>query len=309
MADENENWYQLILLVDAAGGHHAAAILWEHEVGGVEMHDAETFADDQSVAPLPDGTNRLVAYIEQDSPEQAEQSRDAIVQSLTDAEIPPISVQFGSFTDTSWKTAWKDFFKPTVMSERSIVGPPWEEFEAPEGGTKIIIEPGMAFGTGTHETTQLCAAKIDHLLAQADPKSPQSLLDVGCGSAILSMIASRLGAEPVFGVDNDAEAVEVARENLRVNQLEDAIDLSTRELTSFDQTFDIVVANILTPILISLHDELVARVRPGGTLLLSGITDVQVDSIRDAFVGGEFREVDLAQKGEWVCFELQKEPI
>lgn len=309
MADENENWYRLILLVQDTGGHHAAAILWEHEVGGVEIYDAETYAHDQSIPPVPDGTNRLVAYLEQDSPEQAEKTRDAIVESLTDADIPPISVQFGSFTDTSWKTAWKDFFKPTSLSERSIVGPPWEEFEAPEGGTKIIIEPGMAFGTGTHETTQLCGAKIDLLLAQAGAKPPQSLLDVGCGSAILSMIAARLGAAPVVGVDNDADAVEVARENLRVNQLEDAIDLSTRELTSFEETFDIVVANILTPTLIALRDDLVARVRPGGTLLLSGITDAQVDSIRDAFVGAALRETDLAQKGEWVCFELQKEPL
>ncbi|AWV89241.1 50S ribosomal protein L11 methyltransferase [Bradymonas sediminis] len=304
MADELENWYRLTLLVDAAGGDHAAAILWEHEVGGVEMYDAETYAEDQSIPPVPDGTNRLIAYIEQDSPEQAEQSRDAIVASLTESGLPPISVQFGSFTDTSWQTAWKDFFKPTVMSKRAIVGPPWEEFEAPEGGTKIVIEPGMAFGTGTHETTQLCGEKIDRLLGEAD--SPQSLLDVGCGSAILSMIAARLGAAPVFGVDNDAHAVEVAKENLEVNQLGGAIDLSTRELSTFDETFDIVVANILTPILISLRDDLIARVRPGGTLLLSGITDVQVDSIREAFVGSELRELDLAQKGEWVCFELQR---
>lgn len=306
MADEHENWYRLIILVKDTSGPHAAAILWEHEVGGVEMHDADTFADDQSVAPIPDGTNRLVAYLQQDSPQHAEEARDAIVASLLEADIPPISTQFGSYTDTSWQTSWMKFFKPTRISERAMVGPPWEDFEAPAGGTKLIIEPGMAFGTGTHETTQLCGEKIDTLLAAAPQGGALSLLDVGCGSAILAMIASRLGAAPVVGVDNDANAVEVARENLRVNHLEDAIDLSTRELPDFDAQFDLVVANILTPILIRLRDQLVARVRPGGTLLLSGITDAQVDAIRDAFVGAELREIDLARKGEWVCFELQR---
>lgn len=307
MADENEDWYRLILLVEAAGGQLAAATLWEHGVGGVEIYDAETYADDQSIAPVPDGTNRLITYFQSDSATQADQTRHGIVRALTQADIPPLSVHCGSFTDESWKTAWKDFFEPTTISERSIVGPPWEAFEAPEGGIKIIIEPGMAFGTGTHETTQLCGEKIDRFLGEADPKAPKSVLDVGCGSAILSMIAARLGAAPVFGVDVDADAVEVARENLRVNQLVDAVELSTRELPGFEQTFDLVVANILTPILIGLRDDLLARVHPGGTLVLSGITDTQIDTIRDAFVGGEFREIDLATKGEWVCFEIQRD--
>jgi ribosomal protein L11 methyltransferase len=310
MSDHDENWYRLIILVQAARGQQAAALLWEHGAEGVEIHDADTYADDQSVAPVPDGTSRLVAYFQEASPRQAGRMEHAIVNALNRGDIPPLSVQCGAFTDQSWKTSWKDFFEPTQISERSIVGPPWEDFEAPEGGTKIVIEPGMAFGTGTHETTQLCGAKIDRLLGESqrsgDGERTLSLLDVGCGSAILSMIAARLGAAPVVGIDVDPTAVEVARKNLAVNQLVGEVDLSTRPLAMIEETFDVVVANILTHILLSLRDDLLARVKPGGTLLLSGITEAQIDSIREAFVTEEFTEVDLAQNGEWVCFELRR---
>src|SRR5699024_1151004 len=147
-----------------------------------------------------------------------------------------------------------------------------EEFKAPAGGTKLVIEPGMAFGTGTHETTQLCAAKLDRLLADApEDQPPPSVLDVGCGSAILSMLAARLGAQPVVGIDVDPVAVEVARQNLACNELTEQVDLSTRPLAKIARHYDLVVANILTHILLELRDDLLQRVRPGGTLLLSGI--------------------------------------
>jgi ribosomal protein L11 methyltransferase len=309
MSEHDEYWYRLELLVEADRAEDAASMLWELDAAGVEVQDRETYTDDGLIPPVPEGTCRLVAFFQRPSPDEGA-SEAAIVErevvaSLSDADIDPSFVSCALYTDTSWKTAWKAYFKPTLMSPRAIVGPPWEEFEAPEGGTKIVIEPGMAFGTGTHETTQLCSEKIDRLLAESE--TPPSVLDVGCGSAILSMIARRLGAETVVGIDVDETAVEVARENLRVNNLDQEIDLSTTAVGEVEGTFDIVVANILTHILLHLREDLFARVAPGGILLLSGITDEQVDEIREAFVGDGFAEVSLDQKGDWVCFELRED--
>lgn len=299
-------WYRLTLLVDAARGEEAAALLWEQAAEGVEVYDSETYAEDNSIEPPPTGHTRLVSYFQVETPEHADLARQGVLQALASMSIAPGLVQFEPFTDVSWQTAWMDFFKPIAISERAVVGPPWEEFEAPTGGIKIVIEPGMAFGTGTHETTQLCAAKIDRLLADNAGAEALSLLDVGCGSAILAMIAQRLGARPVVGIDHDPTAIEVARENLKVNGFGDEIDLSTRPLAAIEQTFDIVVANILAHILIDLRDDLLARVRPGGVLLLSGITDTQVSSIQVAFAHKQFTQIDLEQKGEWVCFAYQR---
>lgn len=305
MSDEQNDWYRMTLLVETARALDATAILWEFDAAGVETQDAETYADDETIPPVPDGTNRLVAYFQAPSPAAVSRLEQDIVNALSDADILPLSIQCGAYTDRSWETAWKDYFEPTLIAPRAIVGPPWEDFEAPEGGTKIVIEPGMAFGTGTHETTQLCAEKLDRLLAEAEGET--TLLDVGCGSAILSMIARRLGAAKVVGIDVDATAIEVAQENLSVNDLEGEVELSTTPVDEIDETFDVVVANILTHILLHIRDSLRDRVAPGGVLLLSGITDEQADQVRQGFVGDGFEEVGMDQKGEWVCFELRRE--
>lgn len=305
MSQDNENWYRLTLLVEADRDVDAAALLWEFDAGGVETQDSDTYADDGTIEPVPEGTNRLVAFFQKSTPAEARALEDRIIEALNDARITPLSVQFGPYDDRSWETAWKDYFEPTLVSPRVIVGPPWEDFEAPEGGTKIVIEPGMAFGTGTHETTQLCAERIDRLLAEAD--EPVRLLDVGCGSAILSMIAKRLGAGEVVGIDVDETAVDVARENLRVNDLEGTIDLSTTPVGEVNETYDVVVANILTHILLHIREDLHERVAPGGVLLLSGITEEQQGQIREAFVVGDFVEVATDQRGDWVCLELRRE--
>lgn len=305
MSDDNQNWYRLELLVESDQAVTATSILWEFDAAGVEVQDRETYMEDETIPPVPEGTSRLVAFFQRPGPQEAAKLQQDIAEATQSAGIVPLMLECARYTDKSWETAWKDYFKPMELSPRVIVGPPWEDFEAPEGGTKIVIEPGMAFGTGTHETTQLCAEKIDRLLAEAG--EAQTVLDIGCGSAILSMIARRLGAERVEGIDIDETAIEVAQENLRVNDLAGEVELSTTPVDELEETYDIVIANILTHILLHIREGLQERVAPGGILLLSGITDEQVDEVREAFVGGEFLEVGMAQKGEWVCFELRRE--
>jgi ribosomal protein L11 methyltransferase len=305
MTQQDDNWYRLEILVEEGRSVDATALLWEFDAAGVEVQDRETYADDDTIAPVPEGTHRLVGYYQCATRADAVELEQRIVDELSAADIVPLSIEGAPYDDRTWETAWKDYFVPTQISARVSVGPPWEDFSAPEGGTKIVIEPGMAFGTGTHETTQLCAEAIDRLIAEAD--SAPSLLDVGCGSAILSMIARRLGAEPVVGIDVDETAVEVAEENLRVNDLTGQVELSTTPVDDLEADFDIVVANILAHILIHIAEPLMARVAPGGRLVLSGIADDQDDDVRLAFVGSDFVEVRSEQRGEWIMIELRRE--
>ncbi|RAL22965.1 50S ribosomal protein L11 methyltransferase [Lujinxingia litoralis] len=296
---ENASWIRAELLVPTA--QTDSHVLWNLGALGVEVQDRDTFMDDAPFAPLPDGKARLIAFFEADD-DQITGLQSAIVEQLTGVEV----VSIASYNDRSWETAWMRFFHPVQLSRRGIAGPPWEEMQAPEDGLVIVIEPGMAFGTGTHETTQLCSALLDDLLA-ARQQAP-SVLDVGCGSAILSMLASGLGASRVVGVDVDATAVEVAKDNLRSNGFTaEEIALSTTPLARVEGTFDIVVANILAHILLGLRDDLLSHVAPGGDLLLSGIPHIERDKLIDAFTEPGFTLVADTRRGEWVALHLSRE--
>src|SRR5690554_1922877 len=275
-------------------------VLWELGALGVEVQDRDTFMEDAPFAPLPDGKNRLIAFFDEGDKKAAE-LESAILARLAGVEI----VGVAPYNDRSWETAWMAFFRPVRLSRRVVAGPSWEELQAPDDGMTIIIEPGMAFGTGTHETTQLCGAILDELL---DARQAPTVLDVGCGSAILSILAAGLGASHVVGVDIDATSIEVAKDNLRANDVtEEHIVLSTTPLAKVEGTYDIVVANILAHILLGLRDDLLSHVAPGGDLLLSGIPDFERDRLIEAFTEPGFTLQDHRQSGEWVALHLRRE--
>ncbi|MGM0556020.1 MAG: 50S ribosomal protein L11 methyltransferase [Myxococcota bacterium] len=304
MSDEiSEHWYRILILVDEADAERASSVLWNLGAAGVEVRDRETFVEEDDAPPLPEGTAELSTFFSADAPVEPDTLFARVEEAMTAEGIGIETGDAYEFTDTSWKTGWKDYFKPVELSPRVIVGPPWEDFEAPEGGTRLVIEPGMAFGTGGHETTQLCATILDEMLRRTPGLD---ILDVGCGSAILSMLARRLRAGDVIGVDHDPTAVEVARENLEVNDLEGQVDLSTTPVEDVEGTFDVVVANILTHILLDIRPGLQARVSSDGALILSGITDAQIASIRQAFGGEGWTEDDFRQDGDWCAIVYRR---
>ena len=302
--DESENWYRLDVLIEEHGAIDATSLLWDLGAMGVEVQDRETYAEDRSIEPVPEGAARLVAYFSPSSPREAHQLEQEIVNTLTESKILPLSTEFEPYEDESWRTAWKEYFKPVRISDRVVVGPPWEDFEAPDEGAKLVIEPGMAFGTGTHETTGLSAAALDKLLARAD--TAPSVLDVGCGSGILSMLAAKLGAEQVVGLDINETSLEVARENARLNDLVDAIEIAMTPVDALGEEFDIVVANILAHVLLHIREGLQQRVRPGGALILSGIDVEQVDEVERAFCGPQWEREELLERGEWIAVQYRK---
>jgi len=155
---------------------------------------------------------------------------------------------------------------------------------------------------------QRCLLDADHLAELLDARQAPTVLDVGCGSAILSILAAGLGASHVVGVDIDATSIEVAKDNLRANDVtEEHIVLSTTPLAKVEGTYDIVVANILAHILLGLRDDLLSHVAPGGDLLLSGIPDFERDRLIEAFTEPGFTLQDHRQSGEWVALHLRRE--
>ena len=278
-------------------------LLWMLGAQGVEVRDGETFfEDDPEFAPVPDGRARLVSYFSLEEGDTVEELTARLEEALTEHTS---LVAAARYDDRSWETKWREFFTPRHLSSRAIVGPPWEDFEAPEGGHRIIVEPGMAFGTGTHETTQLVSQVLEDLL---DDTPVDRMLDVGCGSGILCIHAHSLGVQQLVGIDIADEAIENAVHNLTLNGKQDAdIDFSTTPLGDIEGTWPLVVANILSHILVMLSEELIAHTAPGGTLVLSGILEHQLADIRAAFNSDEsLEEVRQRNLGEWFSLTYRR---
>lgn len=218
----------------------------------------------------------------------------------------------GTIPDEDWKLSYRKHFKTEVISPRLAVVPEWEAaaFRARAAGAPspkmLVLDPGMAFGTGQHATTHACLEYIDELAA-ADAN--RSFLDVGCGSGILAIAAKLEGFRDVAGFDIDPDAVQNANENAAKNGLGDAVRFVRGDLCNKstlpgvrrtgDRAFDVVAANVLGPVLVRFASEIAPLVAPGGRLVLSGILEEVYPEVRAAYAARGFREVSSRLIGEW----------
>ena len=303
MPAEDQFTYRVEIATDSAD-LISSILTTRLECAGTQILDAETESPDGD-EPTGAGLERVTAYFQEPTPDAELEIRSRVEDLLEDTgDLRAELVSCEHFTDEDWKESWKDFFEPVELTDDIWVGPPWleEEVPDPDAGTRLIIEPGMAFGTGSHETTQLTA----QLLVDRLERHTESVgvLDVGCGSGVLSMVAARLGAEPVVGLDISQEAVDAARENLEVNELVGRAEFSTRPLAELDGTFELVVANILDHVLLDLRDELFAHVKPGGALLVSGVSTDRADEFIAEFLPPGWSTLRELSAGEWTAFEV-----
>jgi ribosomal protein L11 methyltransferase len=199
--------------------------------------------------------------------------------------------------DEDWATAWKKHYKPFHISDSIVIKPSWEEYDKKEGEIVIEMDPGMAFGTGTHETTKLCSQLLEKYVKTGD-----SVIDVGCGTGILSIIALKLGAGSVAAVDIDEVAVRVARENCAINGVEDGISVKKGVLTDLaPMKADIMVANIIADVIIGISGHVPKYLKKGGILLTSGIIRERKDDVIRSYTGMGFELVSVDEMGEWTA--------
>ena len=211
-------------------------------------------------------------------------------------------IEVGEIADEDWKLAYRRHFKIEEIGRRLVTVPAWEK--VPEGDRlPIVLDPGMAFGTGKHETTRACLEYIDEL----SDGLPKSFLDMGCGSGILSIAAAKLGYSPVKGFDVDQEAVDASIENAAKNGVSVELvkfALGRKVVSAPERTYDLVAANILGPLLIRFADEITPYV--ADRLIVSGILNELYPEVRAAFESRGFREVSHKTLGEWTTGLLKK---
>lgn len=197
----------------------------------------------------------------------------------------------------NWENEWKKYFNVQKVSKSIVIKPSWEEYSAKEGEKIIDIDPGMAFGTGTHETTRMCINAIEKYMNKGD-----SLIDIGCGSGILSIAAAHLGAEKVIAVDLDKLAVKVSRENVDLNGFSNTIDVRYGDLTDvIEEKADVIVANIIADIIAKLSENIADFMKDGGYFISSGIINDKKDFVISKLKENNFDIIEENNDGEWNC--------
>ena len=212
-------------------------------------------------------------------------------------EYGALSVATQGVKEEDWAENWKQYYKPFRLGDRMVVKPTWEPWDAQPGDLIIEIDPGMAFGTGTHETTAMCVQLIEKYYRGG------TLLDVGTGSGILAIAAARLGAKGIVAVDIDPDAVRVAKENVAHNGLSDAIEVRKGDLLQgLSQRFDFAVANILAPVICMLAAPLKDHLTPGARFVCSGIIAEAEGDVNEALLNAGYVIDEITRKGDWVAF-------
>ncbi len=204
----------------------------------------------------------------------------------------------------NWQHSWKRFIRPSRIGKQFWVTPPWLTPPKFRSRQVITIEPGMAFGTGTHATTRGCLEFIEQVAAMLPP-AKFTALDVGTGSGILAIALAKLGAKRVWAVDNDPVALDVARENFQVNRVADKVELSGTSLRRLKRKFPVVVGNLTAETIVELAGVMAPRVAPGGCLILSGVLHDKAASVLRCFVP-RFRVVKRKRAREWVTLLLRR---
>ena len=304
-----DSWLEVSLVVDGEMAEAVAEVLARYVSGGVAIESTRVTADAEDEGGHAEGPLRVCGYLPVDGQLEARRQRveEALwhlgqIRSLPEAQFRPIQ-------EVDWAEAWKQHYHPIEVGQRLLIVPAWLEVHQP-GRIPVKIDPGMAFGTGTHPTTQLCLDALDEILRSSVDVT--EVIDVGCGSGILSIAALKLGARHALAVDIDAEAVDAARQNAALNQVLDKMEIdqgSVGEILGGQFSLrqaPVVIANILAPVLVRLFGvglgELVAS---GGWLILSGILAEQVEEVLVAAEQHGFRLVAERRSGDWVALVVQ----
>lgn len=312
------DWMQVKVLTTTAGADLVSEILLEAGSEGTMIEDrndvfenqrpegqwdiidpaiADRIGEDVKVTgyyPIDENRNNVISSIA---------SALGRLQALTpDVDLGKLEMQVQGFENEDWSESWKKSFKPIRLGDHIVICPGWLEYEKQPDDKVIEIDPGMAFGTGTHETTGMCAALIEKYVQPG-----QRVIDIGTGSGILAIVAAHMGAKEVLATDLDAVAVRVAAENAVLNGFGDKIDCRCGDLLDVvDVSGDVVIANIIADVILMLAKPVRERIVPNGVFICSGIAIDRREDVRRALLENDYEILDEPVKGEWAAFAARK---
>lgn len=315
-------WKKFTLETTTEAVDFLGSLFDEIGIQGMEIEDnvpltaSETkgmFIDILPELPPDDGTARVSFYLDDDDDveEILKNVREGLLEMRNYADVGAGTITASETEDKDWINNWKQYFKP-FMVDHILIKPTWEEIpEEHKDKLLIQIDPGTAFGTGKHETTQLCIRQLEKYV-----KPGIKVIDVGTGSGILGITALKLGAGYVFGTDLDENAITAVHENLAANGIsEDRFGVAqgniidekpVQDMAGYEE-YDVAVANILADVIIILQKEIPVHIKKGGIFITSGIIDMKEQAVKDAFAANEaFEVLEVTRQGEWVSVTARK---
>lgn len=314
-------WNKFTIKTTTEAEDYLSAMLDEIGVEGIEIEDniplskedqSTMFIDFPPELPEDDGTSKVSFYIDEkeDYEEILEQVKAGIEEWRQFVDIGEGTITQSTTEDIDWQNNWKQFFSSFYIDD-ILIKPTWEELKEEDKDKFLIeIDPGVSFGTGKHETTQLCIRQLRKYM-----KDGEKILDVGCGSGILSIVALKLGAGEVVGTDIDENCMTSTYENMEVNGLDKAqgtfyvgnlIDDEELRRKVGTECYDIVVANILADVIIPLAPVIPARLKKDGIFITSGIIDFKEEEVKQAIQQAGFDILETNYQGEWVNITARK---
>ncbi len=298
-------WLELSVTADVEAVEAVSEILGRVATG-TAVHPTSLLrdpSDELAATPDPEAPMRIVAHVADgpDAPAQVETTERALWHLQAFGLRPVGELLVRSVDDIEWSERWKEHYTVQRIGRVAIV-PSWADHAPADGEATVLLDPGMAFGTGLHPTTRGCL----ELLQEIKPM-PARALDVGCGSGILALAALRLGAESVIACDTDAGAVTATRENAARNGLAERVEVTQGSLADAPaERFELVLANLVAAVLVELAPRLAAHLAPRGTLLVSGIIEPRAGEVIDAMAAAGLAVATRRDDGEWVSLALRR---
>jgi ribosomal protein L11 methyltransferase len=309
-------WSEISIHTTQEAVEPVSNVLHEAGASGVVIEDPHdlvkswdtTFGEVYQLSPddYPEEGVIVKAYLPVNSflGETVEAIKEAINQLLLyDIDLGHNKVTVSEVNEEEWATAWKKYYKPVKVSDRLTITPTWEEYEKVKEDELIIeLDPGMAFGTGTHPTTVLCLQSLERYLSKGD-----SVIDVGTGSGVLSIAAAKLGASKVLAADLDEVAVNAARINVKLNKVQDKVTVEQKNLlANVGETPDLIVANILAEVIVRMTDDAFELLKPGGILITSGIIEGKKEEVKRSLSSSGFTLEEITEMEDWVAIVAKK---
>ncbi len=310
------DWVELIVHTTTEGSEAVSGLMIEQGAGG-------TMVEDRADIPDPSKPHGIWEIIDpkllDDMPEdvlvhawfQPDESFPARLNALqlslegmksTSPEYGTLKLDRKAVRDEDWSEVWKKFYKPFYIVPHLVIKPSWESFTPQDGDQIMELDPGMAFGSGTHETTGMCMAMLADTV-----HGGEEIIDMGTGSGILAIGAAMMGAKSVLAIDIDPDAVRVAGENVRRNTVADRITVREGNLLEREDAIcDICVANIISDIIIRFGAPLMEHIRPGGLFLCSGVTSPRGDEVQESLEKAGYIIERRLTRGEWVAFHCRR---
>ncbi len=222
------------------------------------------------------------------------------MEEISETEEIIYNIYTSKCNEDDWKNEWKKYFHTTKITDKIVIKPSWEEYEPKDGEIIVKIDPGMAFGTGTHETTSLCIKMLEKYV-----NKEQNLLDIGCGSGILMVIGSKLGVKTVDGIDIDSNVKEVAEKNLLDNDVKNYNVVIGNLVHDINEKYDIVVSNILADTLIELLTDIEKVLKSGAKVIFSGILKTRKDDILNKVEKYNLKKIDELVENDWISYVFE----